>query len=149
MQAWARLGQLHTMASEAHRRPLWTLDFLYFRFARSSNQNQNRDEVGIYFQCSCIAYPSLGYLGCYSKRLDGKIVRSFLFLFFHCHYGRDSIAQFSEAVAAYDNGLALDPQRRGPSAGFEPKTRIQNPLFDMTLTFCCNSCHVASINIDD
>lgn len=149
VQAWARLGQLHTMASEAHRRPLWTLDFLYFRFARSSNQNQNRDEVGIYFQCSCIAYPSLGYLGCYSKRLDGKIVRSFLFLFFHCHYGRDSIAQFSEAVAAYDNGLALDPQRRGPSAGFEPKTRIQNPLFDMTLTFCCNSCHVASINIDD
>lgn len=78
VQAWARLGQLHTMASEAHRRPLWTLDFLYFRFARSSNQNQNRDEVGIYFQCSCIAYPSLG---CYSKRLDGKIVRSCFFVF--------------------------------------------------------------------
>ena len=42
----------------------------------------------------------------------------------------DSIAQFSEAVAAYNNGLALDAQRRGPSAGFKPKTWIQNPVYD-------------------
>ena len=56
---------------------LWTFyDFLCFRFTRSSNQNQNRDEVGIRLQRQCIAYPSLG---CYSKRLDGKIVVRFFF----------------------------------------------------------------------
>ena len=80
VQAWARLGQLHTMASEAHRRPLWTFSIF------ASQEVQTRIRTGtklvFTFNAHALLIHLLGILGATQNDLMGRLSGVFCFCFF-------------------------------------------------------------------